>query len=77
MKLIPNLKANFAGAVAVLGLASTLIAGCAGGSLTTREKALESALSAAPRQAVSLVRLCVIQGPAQQSARLSDSEQAR
>ena len=38
MKFASNGKSQLAGVVAVVGLASTLVVGCAGGSLTTREK---------------------------------------
>jgi len=38
MKFMSSLKSSFAGTVGIVGLASTLAVGCAGGSLTTREK---------------------------------------
>ena len=38
MKFMSNLKSSFVGTVGAMGLAGTLLAGCAGGSLTTREK---------------------------------------
>src|SRR4026208_1954377 len=38
MKFLSNTKSGFVSMVGTLALASTLVAGCAGGSLTTREK---------------------------------------
>lgn len=38
MKFMSNSKSGFVSMIAIVSLASTLVAGCAGGSLTTREK---------------------------------------
>ena len=38
MKLMSNSKSGFISIIAALGVATSLMAGCAGGSMTTREK---------------------------------------
>jgi hypothetical protein len=38
MNLLSNRKASFVRLVGTMGVAAMLLAGCAGGSLTTREK---------------------------------------